>query len=72
MKTPTTKKLISVTVASADTRNLPNENMANGMVFPDEKFYGCQAHALGTWISTEMVAKGRGEERHSAGLPHPS
>ena len=48
MKTPTTKKLISVTVANEETRNLPNENTDNGMAFSDEKFYDCQAHALGT------------------------
>ena len=62
MKTPTTKKLISVTVANEETRNLPNENTDNGMAFSDEKFYDCQAHALGTWIPTVMVEKGQVKE----------
>ena len=62
MKTPTTKKLIRVIVANEDTGNWLTENPANGMVISDERFYDCQAHALGTWIPTEMVAKGEVKE----------
>ena len=59
MKTPTTKKLISVTVANKGTRDWDNKSTADGMAFPDEKFYDCQAYALGTWIPTVMVEKGQ-------------
>ena len=64
MKTPTTNKLISVTVANEETRDLPNHNEASvdGMAFPDIQFYDCQAHALRTWIPTEMVVKGEVKE----------
>ena len=62
MKTLTTKKLVSVTVANAETRLLANDKRESGMEFSDEEFYDCQAYALGTWIPTHMVAKGQVKE----------
>ena len=62
MKTPTTKKFISATVANKDTKDWNNKNTADGMAFPDEKFYDFQAYALGTWIPTVMVEKGQVKE----------
>ena len=68
MKTQTTKKLISVTVANAETRDMDSQNTNTGLAWPDENFYDCQAHALGTWIPTQMekigevVIKGKVKE----------
>ena len=62
MKTLTTKKLVSVTIANAETRLFANDKRENGMEFADEEFYDCQAYALGTWIPTQMVAKGQVQE----------
>ena len=57
MKTLTTKKLVSVTVANAGTRLFENDKRESGMEFSDEEFYDCQAYALGTWIPTVMLEK---------------
>ena len=71
MKTLTTKKLISVTVANAGTRLFENDKRESGMEVLGRGILRSSSSCFRYLDPYSNGSKRTGEGKHSAGIPHP-